>query len=79
MKFHGKITLEKKIRSPGKLRRGAAALLSKVCFVFSFTDAMDTYLKKAFVKGLPALFKNIKPLYSDPKKVELQLIWLIIC
>ncbi|XP_063719063.1 N-alpha-acetyltransferase 15, NatA auxiliary subunit-like [Symsagittifera roscoffensis] len=36
-----------------------------------FVSALDTYLRKAFVKGLPALFRSVKPLYEDPEKASI--------
>jgi hypothetical protein len=35
-----------------------------------FTGLLDPYMRKALRKGIPPLFVDLRPLYSDPKKVS---------
>ncbi|CAH1778361.1 unnamed protein product [Owenia fusiformis] len=37
----------------------------------TFKKLVDTYLKKALIKGVPPLFVTLRSLYSDPEKVSI--------
>ena len=36
-----------------------------------FRTLLDAYMRKAFRKGIPPLFVDLKPLYSDPAKAKI--------
>lgn len=35
-----------------------------------FRQRVDEYLRRCLRKGVPSLFTSLKPLYSDPNKVD---------